>query len=237
MYSLRLDHNFTNNNRLTLRAASAPATRPASRCRRRARRISGRTRFRALRLQNYHDWTITGQDQWTIGNNKINELRFQYARRGLLYRLFARRRAAATSRSTFPASRSSDASHSPSCNRTEQRYQLTDNFSWSKGTHNIKFGVDSNFIPVAGRLHRELRRHLQLRSAEPGIRQPGHRASTRVLSRPSIQCRPMAPGFPSNFIQGVGNPHDSFSNTTLGGFRAGQLADQTESDAELRRAL
>ncbi len=29
--------------------------------------------------------------------------------------------------------------------RTEERYQLTDSFSWLIGTHNIKFGVDSNF--------------------------------------------------------------------------------------------
>ena len=35
--------------------------------------------------QNYHDWTVAAQHLWAIGSNKVNELRFQYAYRGLLY--------------------------------------------------------------------------------------------------------------------------------------------------------
>ena len=32
--------------------------------------------------------------------------------------------------------------------RVEQRYQFTDNFSWTMGRHNTKFGVDFNYIPT-----------------------------------------------------------------------------------------
>ena len=32
--------------------------------------------------------------------------------------------------------------------RTEQRYQFTDNFSWTLGRHNTKFGVDVNYLPL-----------------------------------------------------------------------------------------
>src|SRR5205085_11871925 len=32
--------------------------------------------------------------------------------------------------------------------RTENRYQYTDNISWVKGNHTMKFGGDANFISV-----------------------------------------------------------------------------------------
>ncbi len=32
--------------------------------------------------------------------------------------------------------------------RIEKRYQFTDNFSWTIGRHNTKFGVDFNYIPL-----------------------------------------------------------------------------------------
>ena len=43
--------------------------------------------------------------------------------------------------------------------RTEQRYQFTDNFSWTMGTHSTKFGVDFNYI-LHRYIHCELRRRL-----------------------------------------------------------------------------
>jgi len=32
--------------------------------------------------------------------------------------------------------------------RTEKRYQFTDNFSWTIGRHDTKFGGDFNYLPL-----------------------------------------------------------------------------------------
>ena len=42
-------------------------------------------RGRALPINDFHDWSILAEHTWTIGNNKVNEFRFQYARRALDY--------------------------------------------------------------------------------------------------------------------------------------------------------
>jgi hypothetical protein len=107
----------------------------------------GQNSFSRTSLENYHDWNIAAQEQWTIGNNKINELRFQYARRGLLYN-FSRAAGGSNVAVNIPGFAFFGREPFSFVNRTEERYQFTDNFSWSKGTHNIKFGVDSNFIPL-----------------------------------------------------------------------------------------
>src|SRR5947207_10203398 len=51
LYSLRLDHNLSNNNRLMLRGAASPSDVTASRCRRKVLRTLGKTPFRVLRLR------------------------------------------------------------------------------------------------------------------------------------------------------------------------------------------
>src|SRR5207253_3065814 len=96
----------------------------------------GQNAFSRTSTQNYHDWSISGQDQWTIGNNKINDFRFQYSRRGLLY-----------------------------------------GFSRGSGGDNVAVNI-------------------------PGL----------------SPVQAYGAGIPANFIQGVGNPHDAFSNTPLGTF-------------------
>src|SRR5437016_3955332 len=126
LYSLRLDHNLSNNNRLMLRGAASPSDVTGIQVQAQGPQNFGQNAFSRTSTQNYHDWSISGQDQWTIGNNKINEFRFQYSRRGLL------------------------------------------------------FGF-SNF---------------------PGL----------------SPVQAYGAGIPANFIQGVGNPHDAFSNTPLGTF-------------------
>ena len=147
LYSLRLDHNLTNNNRLTLRAGVSPSDQTGIQVQAQGPQNFGQNSFSRTSVQNYHDWNIAGQDQWTIGTNKINELRFQYARRGLLYD-FSRAAGGSNVAVNIPGFAFFGREPFSFVHRTEQRYQFTDNFSWSKGTHNIKFGVDGNFIPI-----------------------------------------------------------------------------------------
>jgi len=47
--------------------------------------VFGQNAFSRTSQQTYRDAAGMFQDTWTIGNNRINEFRFQYARRGLAY--------------------------------------------------------------------------------------------------------------------------------------------------------
>ena len=83
LYSLRLDHNISSNNRLTLRANVSPSTVTGI-------EVSGQDQpfgqnaYSRTSEQTYRDVAGIVQDTWTIGNNKVNEFTFQYARRGLV---------------------------------------------------------------------------------------------------------------------------------------------------------
>src|SRR5207237_7472519 len=97
--------------------------------------------------QTDHDTSISAQYLWTISPNKVNEFRFQYARRSLLYNFSPDPRGgnvavnipgfAFVGREPFSFVR-----------RTEQRYQYTDNFSWQRDRHIVKFGADVNRLPL-----------------------------------------------------------------------------------------
>ncbi|MBZ5705947.1 MAG: TonB-dependent receptor [Acidobacteriia bacterium] len=206
LYSLRLDHNFTNNNRIMLRGGVSPSDQTGIQVQAQGPQNFGQNAFSRTSTQNYHDWSITGQDQWTIGNNKINEFRFQYARRGLLYS-FSRGAGGSNVAVNIPGFAFFGREPFSFVNRTEQRYQATDNFSWSKGTHNIKFGVDGNYLPLSADFTVNF----------GGIYNFGQQSL--VAGVPAFSpVQAYGAGIPSNFIQGVGNPHDAFSNTIMGAF-------------------
>jgi Carboxypeptidase regulatory-like domain/TonB dependent receptor len=208
LYSLRLDHNLTNNNRLTLRGGASPSDQTGIQVQAQGPQNFGQNAFSRTSTQNYHDWSIAGQDQWTIGNNRINEFRFQYARRGLLYS-FSRAPGGSDVAVNIPGFAFFGREPFSFVNRTEQRYQLTDNFSWSKGTHNIKFGVDGNYLPI----------NADFTVNFGGLYNFGQQSLGFADPFPAFSAvQAYGAGIPSNFIQGVGNPHDSFSNTTAAGF-------------------
>ena len=208
LYSLRLDHNFTSNNRITLRGGFSPSDQTGIQVQAQGPQNFGQNAFSRTSTQNYHDWSIAGQDQWTLGTNKVNEFRFQYARRGLLYG-FSRAPGGSNVAVNIPGFAFFGREPFSFVRRTEQRYQLTDNFSWSKGTHNIKFGIDGNYIPLSADFTVNF----------GGIYNFGQQSLGFPKGFPAFSAvQAYGAGIPSNFIQGVGNPHDAFSNTTLGVF-------------------
>src|SRR5207248_2933631 len=84
LYSLRLDHNLNNSHRLTVRANVSPSTVTGI-------EVSGEDQpfgqnaYSRTSQQTYRDVAGVVQETWIIGNNKVNDFRFQYARRGLSY--------------------------------------------------------------------------------------------------------------------------------------------------------
>lgn len=214
LYSLRLDHNLTLNNHLMLAGRVSPSDVTGIQVQAQGPQNFGQNAFSRTSNQDYHDLSVSAQDQWTISNNKINEFRFQYARRGLNYG-YSRDAGGSNVAVNIPGVAFFGREPFSYVQRTEQRYQLVDNFSWSKGSHTFKFGVDGNYIPLQANFTVNFGGiyNFGTQSIFPGVAPPG------VPQFPAFSAvQAYGAGIPSNFIQGVGNPHDAFSNSILGVF-------------------
>ncbi|MGA7928397.1 MAG: carboxypeptidase regulatory-like domain-containing protein [Candidatus Sulfotelmatobacter sp.] len=216
LYSLRIDHNINTNNRLMLRVNVSPSTVTGI-------EVSGQDQpegqnaYSRTSEQTYRDIAGVVQDTWTIGNNKVNEFRFQYARRGLSYFYNTAIPGGSDPAVNIPGFAYFGREPYSYIQRTEQRYQVVDNFSWTIGAHNTKFGVDFNYIPTTATFtvnYGGVYDFGSFSSASLGFVSPVPNDPFPNLS--AVQA--YGAGLPGDFIQGIGNPHDSFPNVPLGAF-------------------
>ena len=222
LYSLRLDHNISNTNRLMLRANVSPSTVTGI-------EVSGQDQpfgqnaYSRTSQQTYRDVAGTVQDTWSIGTTKINEFRFQYARRGLSYFYNTQIPGGSYPAVNIPGFAYFGREPYSYIQRTETRYQFTDNFSWSIGRHNTKFGADVNYLPLSavftvnyGGVYDfgTLAASNALPPAEYGSLPASLQQSMPALS--AVQSYGF--GVPGDFIQGLGSPSDKFKNIPIGVF-------------------
>jgi hypothetical protein len=207
VYSLRLDHNVNANNRLMLRANVSPSTVTGIEVGGQDQPF-GQNAYSRTSQQTFRDVAGTVQDTWTIGNNKVNEVRFQYARRGLAYFYNTKIPAGADVAVNIPGFGYFGREPYSYIQRTEKRYQFTDNFSWTIGRHDTKLGVDFNYIPIDATFTVNY----------GGVYDFG---SQSLFPAPFPTFSPVQAyglGMPGDFVQGIGKPKDSFTNKPLGLF-------------------
>jgi hypothetical protein len=207
LYSLRLDHNISANNRLMLRANVSPSTVTGIEVGGQDQPF-GQNAYSRTSQQTYRDVAGVAQDSWTIGNNKVNEFRFQYARRGLSYFYNTAIPGGADPAVNIPGFAFFGREPYSYIQRVENRYQFTDNFSLSIGRHDTKFGGDFNYLPI---------------SATFTVNYGGVYDFGSVAAFPSPfpvlnAVQAYGAGIPADFIQGLGSPSDSFHNIPIGVF-------------------
>ncbi len=216
LYSLRIDHNINPNHRLTLRANVSPSTITGI-------EVSGQDQpfgqnaYSRTSQQTYRDVTGIAQETWTIGNNKVNEFRFQYARRGLSYFYNTQIPGGSDPAVNIPGYAYFGREPYSSIQRVEQRYQFTDNFSWTIGRHQTKFGVDFNYLPLTAIFtvnYGGVYDFGTFGSSNLGFVSPVATDPFPDLS--AVQA--YGAGLPGDFVQGLGSPGDSFTNKPLGAF-------------------
>src|SRR5262249_44927094 len=147
--------------------------------------------------------------------NKINEFRFNFGERRALFKsqngdavAFNISGTAFIGRELF----------SP-VQRTETRYEWTDNFNWVVGHHTLKFGGDAAFIRIPDAIFELNFAGLYNFGGFPACGPIAALCSPGLPSPPDFTpVQRYGLGIPENYIQGFGNPVSSISNKPLAAF-------------------
>jgi hypothetical protein len=212
LYSLRIDHKINSNNQLMLRINVSPSTITGIEVGGQDQPF-GQNAASRVSQQSYRD--VAGVADWVtiLDANKINDFRFQYARRGLLYN-FSSAPGGSDPAVNIPGYAYFGREPYSYIQRVENRYQFADTFSWTIGAHQTKFGVDFDYIPTTAIFTVNY----------GGVYDFGSFSATNLNFPAALGLPPLSAvqaygaGLPQDFIQGVGSPSDSFPNKPLGAF-------------------
>ncbi len=221
LYSFRLDHNVNTNNRLSLSLHASPSTVTGI-------EVSGQDQpfgqnsYSRTSQTTYRDVAGIAQDTWTIGNNRVNEFRFQYARRGYHYSYNTQTPGGSDPAVNIPGYAYFGREPYSYIKRTEKRYQFTDNFAWSMGRHDTKFGGDFNYLPLQATFtvnYGGVYDIANIPDSEIALFGFVNPAPGTLPNFPGLSpVQAYGAGLPSDYIQGLGSPSDSFRNIPIGVF-------------------
>ncbi|HEY4933184.1 MAG TPA: TonB-dependent receptor [Terriglobales bacterium] len=206
IYSLRLDHKLNNNQQLMMRASASPFITTGVQVNAQGPQNFGQNSWSRTSVNNFHDWSIIAEHTWTIGSNKVNEFRFQYARRSVNY-TYSNAPNGSDVASNIPGYGFIGREPFSYVQRVEKRWEFLDNFSITKGNHNIKFGVDYNLIPLTADF-----------TVNFGGLYDFGQVSVSSSAPPLNPIQAYGAALPQYLVQGVGNPHLAFNNNTIGVF-------------------
>jgi hypothetical protein len=214
--SFRLDHLITRAHQFSFRFGYNPSEITGIQVESQNQSL-GQNDFSRTGIQKLRDFSAVTTLTSTLSNNVVNEARFNFGERRATFKsqngdavAFNISGTAFIGRELF----------SPVV-RTENRYQFTDNVNVVAGNHNFKFGGDFAFVQIpeaifelnfAGLFNFGGLGACTLVSAlctTPGVPQPPPDFT-------AVQQYGL--GFPSNFIQGFGNPVSSINNKPMAFF-------------------
>jgi Carboxypeptidase regulatory-like domain/TonB dependent receptor len=210
-FSLRGDHQVNRNNQLSLRFGYNPSDLTGIQDESQNQTL-GQNDFSRTGLQGLRDISFVASVASTLSNTVVNEARFNFGRRKATFDSQIPGTAIQIIGTAFLGSNP----FSP-VNRTEKRYQFTDNVNYIYGNHTFKFGGDINFIDIKARFDLNF----------PGLFNfGGVPRSTLASFIPGLPAN--APditpvqsyglGFPSVFIEGFGDPNSAIKNRPLAFF-------------------
>ena len=214
LYSLRLDHNINSNNRIMLRGNVSPSTVTGIEVNG-ENQVFGQNSFSRTSQQTYRDVAGVFQDSWAIGNNKVNQFGFQFARRGLSY-FYSSSPGGGDVAVNIPGFAFFGREPYSFIQRVEHRYQFTDTFSWAMGRHDVKFGGDFNYIPITATFTVNYGGEYTFGAQDVFPVSIAPPAGTAFPQFNAIQA--YGAGIPTDYVQGIGNPNDKLSNKPLGLF-------------------
>jgi hypothetical protein len=219
IYSLRLDHIWNTRNSTFVRGMFSPDSVDGIQVNAQNQTFGQNSGSRTS-TQQTHDWALIAQHSTTISSNVFNELHFQFARRSLFYGF------SDLPGGSDPAVNIAGAAYIgrepfSTEDRVEKRYQLTDNLTWIRGKHSLKFGVDFNFIQLQSPSSQIFTLNYggvyDFGSLSPGsLGFPSTLGPLTVPGFTPVQAYGL--GLPTIFFQGIGQSDTPFNNKLLGVF-------------------
>jgi carboxypeptidase family protein/TonB-dependent receptor-like protein len=207
--SFRLDHLITNRNQFSFRFGYNPSTITGIQVESQNQSL-GQNDFSRTGIQKLRDFSAVATLTSTLSNNVINEGRFNFGERRATFKsqngdavAFNISGAAFIGRELF----------SPVV-RTETRYEFTDQINIVAGNHTMKFGGDVAFVKIPEAI-------FELNFA--GLFNFGGLSASTLNPAfaglpPFTSVQQYGLGFPTNYIQGFGNPVSSISNKPIAFF-------------------
>ncbi|HSK70423.1 MAG TPA: TonB-dependent receptor [Pyrinomonadaceae bacterium] len=210
-FSIRGDHNFNDDNQLTVRFGYNPSTITGIQVESQNQSL-GQNDFSRTGIQDLKDTSFTVGLNSILTQSIANEFRFHYGRRNTQFRsqngdavAFNISGTAFIGRELF----------SP-VDRTETRYQFADNVNWVWKNHTFKFGGDVNWVDIPSAVF-ELNfaglfnfGQFAAGNLNPAFGQLGAPDFTPVQS--------YGLGLPSTYIQGFGDPVSKIKNRPIAFF-------------------
>jgi hypothetical protein len=207
--SLRLDHRINNAHSLSVRGGFNPSLITGIQVESQNQAL-GQNDFSRTGVQQLRDSAIAVQLNSALSGTLVNEGNFNWGRRSAAFRsangdavAFNISGSAFIGRELFSPVR-----------RVENRYQIRDSVSWNRGHHLFKFGGDYNWINVDADFQLNFAGLFNFGGLTASTLNPVAFATAPAFT----PVQQYGLGFPSNYIQGFGNPHSALGNKPMSAF-------------------
>ncbi len=212
IYSLRLDQKLTANQQLLLRGNVSPSNITGI-GESAANQNLGENSFSRTAIQTFHDFGVLGQHTYLLGNNKVNELRIQFARHPIRYAPSSSPGGNNTA-VNIPGFAYFGKTPFSVVDRVEDQTQVQDNFTYTRGGHTVKTGVDLRYTPInvkQGQLYGGGDYTFAGLDASD--------VSSQLTGLPGFSpIQAYGLGLPQSFVQGIGPTGYKYDLKTLGAF-------------------
>ncbi|MGA2631035.1 MAG: TonB-dependent receptor [Terriglobia bacterium] len=219
IWSARLDQQWNDHNNSFVRASVSPSLVTGIQVNAQNQNF-GQNAGSRTSTQQFRDFSIVGQHVTTLSSTLFNEARFQFARRGLHYGY-----------SPLPGGDGPGVNITgfaffgrepfSTVDRIERRFQWTDNVTWVKGRHSVKFGTDINLVQLRSSKDQIFELNFGgvynfggLTASNLGL--PSTFAGVPVPGVTAVQAYGL--GLPAVFFQGIGRSNRPFDNKAFGFF-------------------
>ncbi|HYB60263.1 MAG TPA: TonB-dependent receptor [Methylomirabilota bacterium] len=210
-YSARIDHFWNARNSSFIRVNVSPSTVTGIEVNGQDQTFGENAGSRTS-AQTSRDFALVGQHVTSIRPNLLNEFRAQYARRSVFY-TYSSLPGGSNPAVDILGVASFGREPFSTVNRIERRDQFTDDLSWIKGSHTIKFGVDINLVQLrSGTSQFQLDFGGLYRFSSVSI----NSALPPQATLTGVQAYGL--GEPSAFLQGMGSSYRPFDNNAFAGF-------------------
>ena len=211
-FSTRVDHQFNQNNQMVLRFSYNPSDLTGIQDESQNQTL-GQNDFSRTGIQRLKDTAFVASLTSTLYPTIVNEMRFSFGRRKATFDSQIPGTAVQVIGTAFMGSNP----FSP-VNRTENRYQITDNLNWIHGNHSVKFGGDANFIKIGARFELNFPGLFNFGSISAGTLSAGFIPGLSPTAPPLTAVQAYGLGVPGAFIEGFGNPNSSIRNRPIAFF-------------------